>query len=277
MLQAFFLHVLFCRLYDTYTSMDIHIYIVNLHRSNHRRDFMAQQLAPLGMPYTFVDAIDGKHTLLSDFPTYNSALRIKKYGRDLKNTEVATTLSHLKALQQAQQDMHKYKNTWAVILEDDITLLPPFLSALQTLQTYPQTVHCVRLYERIKDTHNHLDCMDTHPTFTLRRSTYTNWGGALAYAVRPHAIDIYIQKNQTILHIADKMLFAIPHHGLRIYRQTPRSVRITDDIDSDIGYHRPHIYKGIGNNITRLTFRMREGCQRWWYILTHINEYLSRY
>lgn len=257
--------------------MSIRIYILNLHRSAHRRAFMDAQIAPLGVAYTFVQAVDGRDMAISDFAVYNSRLRIKKYGRDLKNTEIATSVSHLKALQQAKKDMQKYGNQWAVVLEDDITLLPSFLSALQAVQTYPDTVHCVRLYKRIKDTIKSPDCTDTHPDFSISRSTYTNWGGALGYAVRQNAIDIYIKNNQSLLHIADKMLFGIPYHGVQVFQQTPRSVCVTDDIYSDIGYDRPHVYTGVRNNIIRITFRWREALYRWWYIITHIKEYVSKY
>lgn len=251
--------------------MSLHIYILNLPRSAHRRIFMTQQLDALGVQYTFVDAVDGRDMAVSEFSGYNSAVRIQKYGRDLKNTEIATSVSHLKALSMAYHTMKT--QDWAVVLEDDITVLPCFTSALKTLETYPDTVHAVRLYNRVKDTTQTPDCMDESPMFRLKRSTYTNWGGALAYAVRVSAIPVYQNNNTSILHIADKMLFGIPYDGIRLYQHYPRSVCTTDGVVSDIGYDRGHVYKGVRNNVVRFVFRLREYVGRVWYIIRHMGQY----
>ena len=234
---------------------------------------MQQQLAPLGVSYTFIDAIDGKNAPLSEFKAYNSTLRIKKYGRDLKNTEVATTLSHLKALKHAQHHMKKHGDRWAVILEDDSTILPSFISALNALDTYPEHVHCVRLYERVKNTHNAPDCMDKNPDFSIHRSTYKNWGGALGYAVRISAIQSYIRHNSIVLHKADKMLFGIPYDDVKLYQHRPRSVRVNDTITSDIGYGEKHRYTGIRNNIIRIYMALIERLHRIIYRCKYWREY----
>ena len=272
-LQDIFLYMLFYTIYGTYIPMDIRIYILNLKRSAHRRSFMENQLAGLEYTHTFIDAIDGKDMPISTFPTYNSRLRIQKYGRDLKNTEIATTISHLKALEYAQQDMKKYGNTWAVIVEDDITMLPSFVSALQALHTYPPDVHCVRLYERIKDTTKKPDFMGTHPRFAIHRHTYKNWGGALAYAVRMPAPHAYIHHNPVVLHKADKMLFGVPYADIHVYQQTPRSVRVTDTIPSDIEYDKKHRYVGIRNTLIRVYVPWIERLRRIKYICKHWRQY----
>ena len=249
-----------------------HIFILNLKRSPHRKQHMQRQLDKIGMAYTFIESIDGKNVPLWDFPAYNSQHRIARFGRDLQNTEVATVLSHLKALKYAKAHMTKTDESWAIILEDDGTLDTKFKQSVQALDSLPPQVESVRLCGyHIKPSHMPTD------GFVFCRSTYKHWFGAWGYAVRVSAIDKYTENALPIVHIADKMLFGVPAYDVKVYQMSPPTIYVTDTIPSDIEYTHQHAYKGIRNKITRLTFRIRENKNRWWYVATHIHEYLSKY
>jgi len=109
--------------------LDLKLYCINLARSPARRAYMAQQADRLGLRLTFVDAIDGRRLDLAATAEYRSAERCARFGWDLEPTEVAAGLSHRKALLAIRAAGHKR----AVVLEDDVTLLPDFAAAVSAL------------------------------------------------------------------------------------------------------------------------------------------------
>ena len=249
--------------------MKTQIYILNLARSPHRKSHMMEQLKCCPIPYVFVEALDGKGKDLSSFSDYDSSVRVNAFGRDLASTEVATTGSHLKAIKRAYDD----GVDWAVILEDDVIVLPPFNDALNVLNTVSESVEVVRLYHRETDK-NFQDAVQVDD-FSISRFNYKNWGGALGYALNRRAMKKYLDNAFPIVHIADKFIAGTPQFDVKVYQLSPRVVKVTEDIESDIGYDwGKHTYVGFKNNLTRLTFRIREKMYRVYYIIRHFKEYM---
>ncbi len=249
-------------------AMNIKIYILNLSRSPHRKTHMTEQLNNCPIPYTFVQAIDGKGKKIEEFEVYDSTIRICDFGLDLQPTEIATTASHLKAIQQAYDE----GNEWAVILEDDVVVLPTFYNALDSLNCVDESVEVIRLYNREKKPE--FKDLTRVEDFSINRFNYKNWGGALGYALNRRAMKKYLDNAYPIVHKADKFIAGTPHFDVKVYQLSPRVLKTTDEIFSDIGYDRGgNKYKGFRNNITRVVSRIREGLMRWIYIIRHFREY----
>ncbi len=93
------------------------IYYINLDRSPDRRENMESQLREFNLKATRIKAIDGKNNQgniqqgIMDGVHYQNDFPKMTFG------EIACTLSHLKAINQAYQDKHKY----AIIMEDDVS------------------------------------------------------------------------------------------------------------------------------------------------------------
>lgn len=114
----------------------IHTYVINLKRNVERRAYMEQLLAPYDfMSVEFVDAIYGKAISENDLTlVFDTKKAYKRYGRELNRGEIGCTLSHYKCY----KDLLSSKNDYALILEDDITILkdisvlPKVVSVLET-------------------------------------------------------------------------------------------------------------------------------------------------
>lgn len=107
------------------------VYVVSLQRAVARRKVMSEQFARLGIAFTFVDAVDAKqvdqewlHAQVDDLMT------VENFGRRLCGPEIACALSH----RQIYKDILARGEVGAIVLEDDVTILPVFLDALAHFQ-----------------------------------------------------------------------------------------------------------------------------------------------
>jgi len=99
------------------------ILVVSLPSDSERRSRIGSQLRDLSLPFTFVDAIDGRTGLSQDnFALVDQDGARKNIGRALTSPEIGCALSHLKVyrliLDQGLEG--------AIVLEDDAVLLPDF-------------------------------------------------------------------------------------------------------------------------------------------------------
>lgn len=100
-------------------------YVINMEKSNERREFMEDQLTRHGIPFEIWKATDGKE---HDFSAvYNDELAKEKNGTSLSAVEKGCAFSHRNAITKALQDDIDY----ALILEDDVEFPPNFKSILE--------------------------------------------------------------------------------------------------------------------------------------------------
>ncbi|WP_349042816.1 glycosyltransferase family 25 protein [Agrobacterium sp. SORGH_AS 787] len=100
------------------------IVVVNLARSYQRRAAMRALLDPLGLPYRFFDAVDGRaepHPLFSRFDPVESEMR---HGHILTPGELGCYASHYLLWEQCVSE-----DKSLLIFEDDVTLNENFLRA----------------------------------------------------------------------------------------------------------------------------------------------------
>ncbi len=103
------------------------VLLINLDRSDRRREQMEQRLAALGLPYERIAAVDGK----ARWPELSSSVDIPAFqrnvGRVLLQGEIGCYHSHLLAWRRLlESDAHTL-----LVLEDDVVFGHDFLDALE--------------------------------------------------------------------------------------------------------------------------------------------------
>ena len=98
--------------------MEITAYIINLKKSEDRRAYMTQVMKPF--PFlrpVFIEAINGRELAREELMAlFNIDEGYRRYGRDVRPTEVGCTLSHKKCAKALLESSDKV----ALVLEDDL-------------------------------------------------------------------------------------------------------------------------------------------------------------
>ena len=98
------------------------VYYINLKKSKDRDELMKTQFELFGINNKRIEAFDGNSIIDKSKGIINNEKYYNEYT-ELKNNEIACTLSHVKAIREA----YKYNNDYAFIMEDDCLLyLMPF-------------------------------------------------------------------------------------------------------------------------------------------------------
>ena len=138
------------------SKIDIPVYYINLDISQDRRNFMNKQKKLFGIKDMYrVKAINGKNITreISEFETnpeykIEDDLIFNNYThQNLRTTEIAVTLSHLKAIRTAYLDNQEI----ALIIEDDtsFSLLNYWKKSLSELtRDFPENWECVSLFNQ---------------------------------------------------------------------------------------------------------------------------------
>jgi glycosyl transferase family 25 len=103
------------------------IYYINLGRSPDKRAFMELQLRGTQIPFERVEAIDGSSIDLTRLNSFANASEVRKWGGDRSPGALGCSLSHLEVYRKIQHDGIEV----ALVLEDDVTLLPDFASVVR--------------------------------------------------------------------------------------------------------------------------------------------------
>ena len=110
----------------------ITIYYINLDRNMGRKEYMENQFKKYGViNYHRISAVDGREMKNGGKVNYIST------AKNTNDAEIATTISHMKAIQKAYDDGHEY----ALILEDDVSLsIIPYMkkSLLEIINDLPK-------------------------------------------------------------------------------------------------------------------------------------------
>lgn len=108
----------------------INIYYINLDKNTERKEYMENQFKKYGIiSYHRISAVDGREM--------NGKIKYTSIAKNTSEIEIATTISHMKAIKQALNDGHKY----ALILEDDVSLsIIPYMknTLLEIISTLPE-------------------------------------------------------------------------------------------------------------------------------------------
>jgi glycosyl transferase family 25 len=106
---------------------EIKIYLISLEWSEKRRAQMVENLAGLGLDYTWFHAVDGAKNWNSLVSTVDMKAFERKTGRNVLKGEIGAYHSHLGVW----DAFIKTGKNVALVLEDDVVFHPDFLTALQ--------------------------------------------------------------------------------------------------------------------------------------------------
>lgn len=112
------------------------VYLINLDGSDDRLRSATAQLAAEGLAFERVPAFDGRALTRDQFPGYDHAAAMRYMGRPMRGGEIGCYLSHLDCAR-------RFLATGApvaLVLEDDMKLLPGFAEALAQVLTHADRV-----------------------------------------------------------------------------------------------------------------------------------------
>lgn len=108
-------------------------FVINLEKDIVRRNNMQQLLSKHNINFEFIDAVYGKNIPKDELYKYYDENKAKReaIGRGLTISEIGCAMSHLKAYQTIiSQDL-----PYALILEDDILIVPEFKDTLDGIES----------------------------------------------------------------------------------------------------------------------------------------------
>ena len=104
-------------------SVKCPVFVINLERSTHRREYIVNYLGSYGLDARIFPAVDGSALDLLELQRlriYDDAVSHEKFDRSLSKSEIACTFSHLKIFQKmVDEDI-----PMAMVLEDDAIFAP---------------------------------------------------------------------------------------------------------------------------------------------------------
>ena len=167
---------------------DLQTFVINLDRSADRLARVGSALDSLGLPWTRVPAVDGaampeeERTAYLDEPAFQ-----RQHGMPSVPGELGCYLSHVRAMQRFLEGTAQM----ALILEDDVRLLPSLPQVLQALQA------CAAHWDMVKVSGVH-----SGTPVRVRRLTDEHWlavmltrcTGASATLINRHAARRYVDQ-----------------------------------------------------------------------------------
>jgi glycosyl transferase family 25 len=207
------------------------IYVISLERARERREHMKQRLGDLGIPFVFVDAVDGKKLDPDSVEGYDKKRRAKWLGSTLTPNQLACALSHIGLFKQIADSEGPY----SIVLEDDVVFEENFLSTLE-------------LIPDISLPWDHLRLGGLKKRKFVKRETLRNgvdvgyytgpvWG-AEGYALTPKGAEKLLNYKDLQLYIIDQAMERFWANGLESLGVHPFQLRQVEEavLPSMIGY-----------------------------------------
>lgn len=110
----------------------IPIYVISLATDVERRSRMAAQFDRLGLPFRFLDGVDGR-CMTESARERVAPSRLRYYWSHLTGGEIGCALSHLAAIRTVAQGGHPF----GAVFEDDVVVRPEFPGFLAELERHP--------------------------------------------------------------------------------------------------------------------------------------------
>jgi glycosyl transferase family 25 len=236
--------------------MDIPVFVISLKRSVERRDHTTKQLNDMGVPFQFIEAIDGVELSDQDIRNNNDYGIYKSgvHASYLRKEEIGCVLSHLKILRKIVDE----KIELACILEDDNDYIKEFKDLLigGDLNTSEWDI----LYLG-----HHSACTTSEAQSTNKKqliSIDSKIGEALEVPYGSYAYILNIEAAKKILNIAfpirmpfDSYIGNAPAIGLRTSLISPPCVLNKSVFNSTIYSHNNIIYHERFRELTDIFLR----------------------
>lgn len=200
---------------DLGTIIDCPVFVINLERSNLRRDFILKYLTSFGLDVRIFNAVEGNKLNLSELEEkgiYNKKAAHEAFSRQLSMPEIGCSLSHIGVYQKiVDENIDK-----ALILEDDIIFIENIEQHFQPLlRDIPNDWDIIQIYYKCKDYHKITN------SIVKFRSKECMPTGAAGYFIKRSAADIILKNVYPIRYPADSLIARTPRWGTVIYGSLP--------------------------------------------------------
>ncbi len=212
------------------------VFVINLARDTDRRAHMAALLARIGLPATFVPAVNGRSLPAAERARYDPARALRVYGKPMLDAEIGCYLSHYRLWQRLLDEGLEA----ALILEDDIEIDPVLPGLLADLLACPPWL-VVRLHSmrgRVLAPRRGAfrgrqvaALRDGAGLFRLRTHTL----GAAAYLIRAEGARRLLEYGRRIVLPVDQTMDRFWENGIVPYVVRPFPVRQRAEFASSIG------------------------------------------
>jgi len=191
------------------------VFVINLERSVHRRDYILNYLRGYGIGARIFPAVDGAKLDVQELERqriYDDALAHQKFSRSLSCAEIACTLSHLGIYRRMVDD----DIPMAMVLEDDAMFVPDITSRVSgALSEAPTDWHMLQLSHH---------CEEYEPlTANLVRfpSKSRMPVGSAGYLIRKSGAEKMLDNSFPVCYPADSLIGRSHRWGLVVYGFAP--------------------------------------------------------
>ena len=216
--------------------------------------------------------MDGKDKSVEDFiPEYDPTARKKEFGRHLRPTEIACSLSHLRTLKIAYESGHDR----VVVMEDDIVFSQYFMQTMNILSTLDESFECVRLYCGNKHKMNPVYIKGDITISRLFRATI----GAQAYYINRTGMEKALVNSTPIQWPWDKYIFGYWRTQMRVFATEPNVVLCEDPtkVPSTINYNEKDSYNTLMDHWARMSHQTIDECNAICYRLKHFKDFYGNH
>lgn len=208
-----------------------HVFVINLEKSGDRRAAMSARLDPLGIPYSFFKAVNGRELDVDHLPAYDRTRRRLFFGKDLSAGEIGCLLSHRAVYQ------HMVDNNigHAIVMEDDVFIESVFPQVIREILASPVPWDIVRFlaYDKVQKIGRDLYELPLRPYRLARIPTAS--GGAYCYLLNLKAARRLLQLMEKNYLPVDMLHSYVWRTGLQTLLLRPSPVSADLDGPSTIG------------------------------------------
>jgi glycosyl transferase, family 25 len=199
-------------------SVTCPVFVINLERSTHRREYMVNYLATYGLDARIFPAVDGSVLNVAEVQQrgiYNDAVSHQKFDRSLSKTEIACAMSHLNIYRKMVDE----NIPMAMILEDDAIFAPGAESRLcDALAEAPADWEVLQLHHGSRDYVSITENLVRFPSPTGLPV------GAAGYLLRRSAAEKFLANGFPIGFPADSFIGRSARWGVVLYGLEPSVV-----------------------------------------------------
>ena len=242
------------------------INVINLRKSQERREQMKSVIGSLGLPFQFFKAVDGRTTQHPLFEKYDPKLAEIRYGFKLTPGELGCFASHYLNWQKCVE-----LGRPILILEDDVAVSETFANACRLASEKIEDYGMLRLSAH-KDRAVKV-CEETDDGQQIVRFLQSPLGGS-AYALAPWAAKRFLKQAKVWFEPVDCLIDRYWDHGVGCFGIYPLSVTHTQP-----GPENSDIWQGVGRGprssrskrfpIRRKLYRLRDNFLRGIYKKRH--------
>lgn len=117
-------------------------FVISLKESAQRQDSIRQQFDALGIPFAFLDAVDGRQMDVQAQKLYDGARRLRCFGRHMTGGEWGCLLSHMAVYERIVKDGLSV----ALVFEDDVIPAAALPDVVRALCKSPVKYDLVRFF-----------------------------------------------------------------------------------------------------------------------------------